>query len=119
MKIIRLTHHTTRYALESIIKEKALYPVYDYVWFTTNEAGENTAGGLGFPDEHKARVIIEIGLDNVRKVDEMWDELPHLQPHLLNMITDTSLWYLSEETIPSNAFVATEVIEDGKWVSYE
>ena len=115
---VRLTHHTTRYALESIIKEKALYPVFDFVWFTMNEESENTAGGLGFPDEHKARVIVEIDLDKVRKVDTMWEELPHLQPHLLNMITDTSLWYLSEDKVTADNFVATEVIEDGRWVQY-
>ncbi len=115
---MQLVHHTTKHALKNIIKDKFIYPVYDYVWLTENMEGEMTAGMI-MPEEHKACIVIDIPEDKVFWVHEMIDELPHLNFGLLNMITDTAPWYLSKEPIPDKYFISTNVMKDSKWIPYK
>jgi len=115
---MRLVHHTTTYALKSIIKNEAILPVFDYVWFTTKDDGEVTAG-MQMQEEFRARIIVEVPDDMVKRVDDNHHVLPHLDFKVLNMITDTSDWWMSEVPIDKVHFLNAEVIVDGKWVEYK
>ncbi len=113
-----LYHHTTRHAVESIVRDGHIVTVFDYVWLTLVAKGENTAG-IMLPDEHKGRITVDLDESEVRYVNAMMYELPHLNFRLLNAITDTNNWYLSEDNIPDEKFLAVEVMEHGKWVKYK
>ncbi len=113
-----LAHHTTIYALKSIMKDKKIYPVFDCVWMTTNIAGETTAG-MSMENKHKARIIIEIPVNKILKFHDIHKEFPHLSLIFLNAITDTSLWYISDEPIDEQYFKSVDIMTDeGKWIKY-
>jgi hypothetical protein len=114
---MKLYHYTTRHALNGIIREGFIYPIYDAVWFTNTDDGEMTAGKF-MPTEHQARVVVET--DNVHWFHDVYEEFAYLHLGMLNLITDTSNWYVSFDAIPAKCFVAIEVLnEKGEWTSYE
>ena len=117
--MMRLIHHTTRHALKNIIEDGELVPVYDCVWFTLDARGEMTAGAT-MPSEHRARIVVEVPDDMVSWFHDVYEEFPHLNLGMLNLITDTSVWYISDEPIPSKYFVSTDVMnENNEWINYE
>ena len=112
---MKLAHHTTTCALGYIDKEKRLLPMFDCIWMTSCLEGEMTAG-LFMPEEHRARIVIESFGKELYKVDDIQEEFPHLNFHLLNQISDTSKWYVSFEPIDESEFVSVSTMSNGQWV---
>lgn len=113
---MKLYHHTTIHALKNIIKDGYIYPVYDCVWLTTDGDGEMTAG-MSMPPEHRGRICVEVEEYTVQRFNEVHEEFPHLNIGLLNMISDTSKWYILDEPLSADDFVSTDIIKDEKWIN--
>jgi len=92
--------------------------MYDCVWLTSCLDGEMTAG-LHMPEEYRRRVVIESDGLELYRVDDIQEEFPHLNFHILNQITDTSKWYVSFEPIDKDHFMCVSKMSNSEWIDDE
>ena len=113
---MKLYHYTHEQNVNGI-REQGLLPLLGLVFLTENPFGENTV--------MSSNVRITVTLtDDMKKYSEHVEKDYHLLScfmcvEMINLISDTSLWYYTDKGIKPEDIVSIEHLSDGEWVTYE
>lgn len=113
-----LYHYTAEQHLASI-KENGLLPL-GLNWFTSTKTTENTVMSHG--RYRQGRISIKLKLDKFNEHRESKRSLFEcfMNVDMIDMISDTSNWYFTEDIIEPKDILSYEILQDnGKWINYE